>query len=170
MRSWSVVGAGLLVACGGGAASGLNKDTSTAHESASTDPFVVGPSGKYPACALRSAASVAPPASSASLNGSNVPGVDATLARIRWRFKRCFTAAQQTRTREGLPRWRLGDGETKIVVTLGPDGAIATTAIRCSTSDDETAECVLAAFHDVQFSPPDGGHAEFTVPVVLKTR
>ncbi|MFI5298010.1 MAG: energy transducer TonB [Polyangiales bacterium] len=97
----------------------------------------------------------------AATGGSNVPGVDATIARIRWKFKTCLTKAQQTDPTAG--------GTIKVTVRVG-EGGDSSASLASSDASSTLTQCVVGALQGVKFSPPDGGSATFVVPVVLKTR
>jgi tetratricopeptide (TPR) repeat protein len=95
----------------------------------------------------------------AASGGSNVVGVDASIARIRWKFKACLTKA--------LAVDPTARGTVRVQVRVARDGT-ATASIATSDASPSLGQCVARAFDSAVFSPPDGGSATFFVPIVLR--
>ena len=82
------------------------------------------------------------------------------IARNRWRFKGCYTAAFALDAKAG--------GTVKVAVSLDPTGKPSASIAASDTKPPALADCVAESFLFMRFSPPAAGEqASFVVPVVL---
>ncbi|MGZ3420410.1 MAG: AgmX/PglI C-terminal domain-containing protein [Polyangiales bacterium] len=97
--------------------------------------------------------------SGAAAGASNVKDVDSVIARNRWRFKACLDKALAIDPTAG--------GTVKVSVRVGEGGEVTSASSASSDAPSGLTSCIVSAFNAMKFSPPDGGSAQFTAPVVL---
>jgi outer membrane biosynthesis protein TonB len=93
---------------------------------------------------------------------SNVKGVDSVIASNRWRFKACYNKALASDPTAG--------GTVKVSVKIGEGGEVVSASPASSDAPGGLTQCIVSSFMSMKFSPPDGGTAQFTVPVVLSSK
>jgi outer membrane biosynthesis protein TonB len=98
----------------------------------------------------------------AAAGASNVKDVDSVIARNRWRFKNCYTKALATDPTAG--------GTVRVTVKVGEGGEVVSASAASSDAPSGLTQCIVGSFNSMKFSPPDGGSATFTVPVVLSAK
>lgn len=105
-----------------------------------------------------SAASSSPSTSDTSLEA------DATIAKNRWRFKKCYTHALAKNPNAG--------GAIRVKVTVDPSGAVTSATLASTTADAELSQCIVEAFPPMLFPHPvpEGRSITYTVPVVLSAK
>jgi outer membrane biosynthesis protein TonB len=92
----------------------------------------------------------------------NLPDADSKIAQNRWRFRACYTKALATDPSAG--------GTIRVTVHVGEGGEVTGANAASSDAGAALTSCVVSAFSSIHFSPPDGGSATFTVPVVLSAK
>lgn len=98
----------------------------------------------------------------AAAGASNVKDADSVIARNRWRFKACYNKALATDPSAG--------GTVKVTVKVGEGGEVVNAGVASSDAPSALTQCIVSSFRSMKFSPPDGGSATFTVPVVLSAK
>lgn len=93
---------------------------------------------------------------------SNVKDADSVIARNRWRFKACYNKALASDPSAG--------GTVKVTVKVGEGGEVISASQASSDAPSGLTQCIVSSFNAMKFSPPDGGSATFTVPVVLSAK
>ncbi len=92
----------------------------------------------------------------------NVKDVDSVIARNRWRFKACYNKALATDPTAG--------GTVKVAVKIGEGGEVVSASSVSSDAPTGLTQCIVSSFQAMKFSPPEGGTAGFTAPVVLSSK
>lgn len=98
----------------------------------------------------------------AAAGASNVKDADGVIARNRWRFKACYNKALAADPTAG--------GTVKVTVKVGEGGEVVSASKASSDAPGDLTQCIVSSFNSMKFSPPDGGSATFTVPVVLSAK
>jgi outer membrane biosynthesis protein TonB len=98
----------------------------------------------------------------AAAGASNVKDADSVIARNRWRFKACYNKALASDPNAG--------GTVKVTVKVGEGGEVISASQASSDAPAGLTSCIVSSFQAMKFSPPDGGSATFTVPVVLSAK
>lgn len=98
----------------------------------------------------------------AAAGASNVKDADSVIARNRWRFKACYNKALASDASAG--------GTVKVTVKVGEGGEVVNAGVASSDAPSGLTQCIVSSFRSMKFSPPDGGSATFTVPVVLSAK
>jgi len=89
---------------------------------------------------------------------------DAVIAKNRWRFKACYTAALKIDKNAG--------GTVRVKVHIGSAGEVTSAEAETTTLDPVLTKCIVDAFPPMQFPEPvpAGNTATFTVPVILTAK
>jgi hypothetical protein len=88
-----------------------------------------------------------------------VPDADAVIAKNRWRFTACFRKAVAASNDPG--------GTVKVLVSVGEGGEVISAAPQSTTASPGLTQCLVSSFYPMKFKAPDGGSAQFSVPIVL---
>jgi hypothetical protein len=90
--------------------------------------------------------------------GGTVHDVDAVVARMRNRFRRCYQAA--------LDRDPTLSGKVEIDAEIGPHGEVRT--VRVIGNQVPAGDCLKGVVASAGFAPPEGGSAGIRFSLVLK--
>jgi hypothetical protein len=88
-----------------------------------------------------------------------VPDADAVIAKNRWRFAACFRKVVAESNDPG--------GTVKVLVSVGEGGEVISASPQSTSASPALTQCLVSSFYPMKFKAPDGGTAQFSVPIVL---
>jgi hypothetical protein len=154
----------LACACGPNGAAPASTpatSTSTAQEPA-TPPGAPGTLALAPVQASSTSESTRPPENTDKVTGRLDPKVIQEAVRAHYTtFRKCYE--------EGLGRNAELKGRVSARFVIGRDGAVSNVSNGGSDlPDPAVVSCVLQAFYDIRFPPPDGGIVTVVYPIILE--
>ena len=88
---------------------------------------------------------------------------EATIAKIRWKFRACLTKALASDPKAG--------GTFELTFDIDASGATTSTSVSPTAAGPASlADCIASAGRNLKFEPPAGGATSITAKIVLKAR